>query len=151
MDNLDIELNKLSIPFKQEKEDKSTRYIYTSDSVTLAVHDNKPISLGVKLDVLNDRKKSEFTYEIDNDLYNLSNPKFEKIGKQIEEDIIDFLKALDKGEIKVGKIDNRKALLIPYGDKYHLQIKGLFFTRTRVLESTEVEKIKGMLAPLLLK
>ncbi|WP_410646878.1 hypothetical protein [Amycolatopsis sp. cmx-4-54] len=66
------------------------------------------------------------TYDIDTDLYDLSQPRQREFAEEIERDIIQFLDNLRKGAVLQGNDGEKFVLVFPLGNAYIRVVQGRF-------------------------
>lgn len=127
---------------KQQSEDGVT-YILSSNRYRAEIIVNPKKWLGFKLNVQDQNKNLILTYDLDTDLYDISNPKYEELAKGIEKQISEILTFLVTGRIKVGEIEGRPAMIIPNNQGGLLIKKGRFFLSSEQLNDIRDIEIKG--------
>lgn len=74
-------------------------------------------------------EKDELGYQINTDLYDLSESRNELFANEIEDQIVDFLEILKEGRLLVGVKKHKEALIIPFKDDPVLLKRGRFWPR----------------------
>ncbi|TNH24857.1 hypothetical protein FHG89_24320 [Micromonospora orduensis] len=92
---------------------------------------------GVLLDFVvdPDGESPELRYSIDTDLYDVSEPRQQWFGDEIQRDIVSFLDALENGRLRVTRGRHKTAIVFPYEGKYVRVERGRVFTRRREYDS----------------
>jgi hypothetical protein len=88
--------------------------------------------VGLHLGLGTDLKRPTLVYDIDTDLYDLANPRFETFARSVEDEIVAFLESLVGGRVRIGKIGRKTALLIPMGTRVGIITQGRFAQSSRV-------------------
>ncbi len=121
----------LAINLYKENE-KETIYILNRENYRIKIIIEPKRWLGLEFSLLDKTGKEMLTYEIDTDLYNISEGRYTLFSEEIESEIVEFLDILSQHKIKVGKIRGKPAVIIPKRDKFLLIKKGWFFTSTKL-------------------
>lgn len=120
--------NKKVVLAEEKASIEGREFTVRGDEFLLEILINPPKWLGLKFYLLDEKGKILLTHDIDTDLYDLSQPKYQSFTKGIETDMIDFIDSIINGSIKVGKIKDRPAMIVPQDNKFLLIKKGKFFT-----------------------
>ncbi|HMS23087.1 MAG TPA: hypothetical protein PKA38_04990 [Candidatus Levybacteria bacterium] len=114
---------------------------------TITLNPNRWI--GLEFDLLDSDKKSLLNFTIDTDIYPISDSKYNSFASGIEKNIGEFLNALANRRIKIGRIKEKPAMIIPQDDGYLLIKKiWIFTTKKLYMELSKIES-KGKFYPLL--
>jgi hypothetical protein len=74
---------------------------------------------------------TKIVYLINTDLYDINSPEYGEFTHGIEDDIVSFLSALLKGEIKVHKRGANTKVFVPLGDTAVILKAGRFFSSAK--------------------
>jgi hypothetical protein len=92
--------------------------------------------------------KSELGFDIDTDLFDVANPRFDKLALAVEERVCAFLTALAAGEVLVGRVGRQPAILAPLGQRTVVVTPGLFGRAVRIRRAGAGLETKGGFTPL---
>jgi hypothetical protein len=91
--------------------------------------------------------KSELALDIDTDLFDVANPRFDKLALAVEEKVCAFLTALAAGEVLVGRVGRQPALLAPLGQRTMVITPGTFGRAAKVRRAGAGLEAKGGFVP----
>src|SRR5690349_14970230 len=127
-DDFTVELHNWVEAFKKRgfllsREGEANTYKIRAKNFQLKIKVNPKSWVGLEFDLLVDGGKT-LSYHTDTDLYDLSNPKYEKFTMEIWKDITLFLDALLNEGILVGERKGRIAMIVPESNGFNLIRKG---------------------------
>lgn len=97
-------------------------------------------------------KGTKMHYDIDTDLYDISNPKNSWFAKEIEDDMVTFLNGILESRLKVSRGKNNRVLklAIPVSKAGHYMLikQGRLLTSQKEINSVDLEKMNDKLSPL---
>lgn len=104
--------------------------------------------LGLEFELLDLKGDLLLTYDIDSDLYDISQPKEKPFADEIENRISFFLEELEMGMILVGQTSGRPAMIVPAPEGATLVSKGKFMTKAEHYENLGEAMKHGVFSPL---
>jgi hypothetical protein len=128
------------LAFQESGEAGLRRFTLVADfwRVVVATECGRHIGLVVEAQFHDGRS---IAYEFDNDLYDIGSDRHREFGRELEADVVAFLEHLARGEVLVGTIDHKPAIVIPQATEI------LVVTRGRVMTSTRTYKRHELPAP----
>ncbi|KFU82499.1 hypothetical protein BB31_05905 [Amycolatopsis lurida NRRL 2430] len=118
-------------------------------SIWQAVVDVEPRRwLGLAFEAVDPVTGKRATYDIDTDLYDLSQEKQREFAEEIESDIIEFLDTLRKGAVLRGNDGAKFVLVFPLDGSYVRVVRGRFICGASTCPDLAAAKAGGDYVPL---
>lgn len=116
----------LRVVERRDVNDGDDVYLITGSRYRLEVRVNPERWIGISFMLLDEVGDSCLTYEVDTDLYDILRPEQYEFAFEIEDEIVAFVEALVGGEIRVGELKGRPAMIVPNGDGVRRIWRGRF-------------------------
>ncbi|MEU1602101.1 hypothetical protein [Micromonospora matsumotoense] len=98
--------------------------------------------MGLNFELLDAVGARCLNYEIDTDLYDISEPGQREFALGIEDDIVAFLDALVAGSVRVGQVKGKTVMVVPGATGFYRIERGRFLTSSKQFDRLD-EALRG--------
>lgn len=138
-----------SLTVRRGTEDGDQVFEIVGDRCRVEVRVNPVRWLGLSFALSGDRGPRSLLYDIDTDLYDVSQPKNREFALEIEDEISDFLEALVNCQITVRESGGKLAIVVPVRGGFRRIERGRVFTTSKDYDQLAKAQAGESFGPLL--